>query len=551
MNIVNTNDRHKVLGLLLICLFSIVVVFINRKIDVPAEETFMALWDEYKNSDQFTDVKRQLIKELNFQCPGCPPVNCPVCYKCIQCDTCATQATVTCPECETCSQLESAEKTVAELAAKYLVIDFEPFENNAQLEKFDFVPQQTLQYKCESNPELDKYVRKPQFSRDHLDYDVQRSGYVPRRLVCDELATHEAHVQSKHWLDQCDNVEPLNSVITVIGSNLTQVAIDRINELELRIVPTIEEVKSPYSLVLTQHFDFEALDANLWRMVREAENQNADLVFGSWRNEQGQWSSSCLHYNVQNYTLHVWDGYYKSISSMKYCDMAIGPVLVRSEHFDTKLISLAVADRIDYHLRRPDLRVITCLDCMFYQGGVGDISKETMQPLAFIYTLNQIDYLGAKFEYTCPEAGIECNVKYYDQAGLAQPPCCLRILTGMTMAMTAEYKQHNESLCVYCGQVLAALKMPGGQLPWDTDVDMPMMAANFEFNVDNIVTSSVSDGAYFQINVDNLVACQIWSEYKHKPRSSSTEWAGRSRRWHGSCQTRCIALHTWPLCKGA
>ena len=159
---------------------------------------------------------------------------------------------------------------------------------------------------------------------------------------------------------------------------------------------------------------------------------------------------------------------------------------------DVKLTSLDVMERVDYHLRRPNLRVISCQDCMFYQTNPSVITKETLQPLAFIYTLNQIDYLGQKFEYTCPEAGIECNVKYYDNAGLAQPPCCLRILTGMTMALLTEYEKNSNSVCIYCGQVLAALKMPGGQLPWDTDVDLPMMAADFEYNTDNIVLESVS-----------------------------------------------------------
>ena len=55
------------------------------------------------------------------------------------------------------------------------------------------------------------------------------------------------------------------------------------------------------------------------------------------------------------------------------------------------------------------------------------------------------------------------------------------------MAITAEYKKGNASLCIYCGQVLAALKMPGGQLPWDTDVDSPMLASDFYRVVDTIM----------------------------------------------------------------
>ena len=35
------------------------------------------------------------------------------------------------------------------------------------------------------------------------------------------------------------------------------------------------------------------------------------------------------------------------------------------------------------------------------------------------------------------------------------------------------------SVCLMCGQALAVLKMPGGQLPWDLDVDMKMKADQF------------------------------------------------------------------------
>ena len=43
----------------------------------------------------------------------------------------------------------------------------------------------------------------------------------------------------------------------------------------------------------------------------------------------------------------------------------------------------------------------------------------------------------------------------------------------MMLALSHEFKAHKLDLCLYCGQVLATIKMPGGQLPWDTDVDMP------------------------------------------------------------------------------
>ena len=50
----------------------------------------------------------------------------------------------------------------------------------------------------------------------------------------------------------------------------------------------------------------------------------------------------------------------------------------------------------------------------------------------------------------------------------------------MMLALTHEFKKNKLDLCLYCGQVLATIKMPGGQLPWDTDVDMPSDARMWE-----------------------------------------------------------------------
>ena len=90
------------------------------------------------------------------------------------------------------------------------------------------------------------------------------------------------------------------------------------------------------------------------------------------------------------------------------------------------------------------------------------------------------------FEFTCPEADIKCDVKYFDSNGLAQPPCCLKVLTGIMYALVHEYEMNNASMCIYCGEILAVLKIPGGQLPWDTELDAPMFATDFYHVKDDI-----------------------------------------------------------------
>ena len=45
--------------------------------------------------------------------------------------------------------------------------------------------------------------------------------------------------------------------------------------------------------------------------------QNADIIAGTAKDEFGKWDQSCLHMHLQNYTLDVWTGYYKSHVGMK------------------------------------------------------------------------------------------------------------------------------------------------------------------------------------------------------------------------------------------
>ena len=57
-----------------------------------------------------------------------------------------------------------------------------------------------LDKKCDSNPELNRYIKKPKFSRDQYDYNVTRTGYTPRKLVCGEK--HTAVKGSQDWLSK-------------------------------------------------------------------------------------------------------------------------------------------------------------------------------------------------------------------------------------------------------------------------------------------------------------------------------------------------------------
>ena len=118
---------------------------------------------------------------------------------------------------------------------------------------------------CESQPELNKYIKKPKFSRDQYDYNVSRTGYEERHDFLDKnladiitVITNDVRIEEKFSLSS-------------IGS---------ISHDKLKRNFTLLRNSTPYVLFLQDNFDFRYEDANLTRMVKEAERQNADIVSG-------------------------------------------------------------------------------------------------------------------------------------------------------------------------------------------------------------------------------------------------------------------------------
>ena len=63
----------------------------------------------------------------------------------------------------------------------------------------------------------------------------------------------------------------------------------KIQIIEKLTTDIIKAITSPYVLFAHNHFDFDLEDSNIWRMVREAELQNADVVTGAYQNQHGEW----------------------------------------------------------------------------------------------------------------------------------------------------------------------------------------------------------------------------------------------------------------------
>ena len=70
---------------------------------------------------------------------------------------------------------------------------------------------------------------------------------------------------------------------------------------------------------------------------------------------------SCFHMNLKNYALDVYEGYYKSIHGMMYCQGSFGPILVRREIYSNLMKSKKALSQVDlvlFFLQNPDLLLV-------------------------------------------------------------------------------------------------------------------------------------------------------------------------------------------------
>ena len=345
--------------------------------------------------------------------------------------------------------------------------------------------------RCESNSELDVYIKKPKFSRDRHDYDVSRNNYQPQNLVCSEGSEMNPSFSKIPAVEDCSDVPNFSDVLTILN---TDSEINWVFELAgLNVTSDYTEISTPYTFIGSDHFDFDPIDANFERMIREAELQNADIVTGAFKNENGLWDQSCLHLDIRNYTLEVWTGYYKSIRAMAYCDATFGPILMRNSVLDKiealglNLLNLTIADRLVLFTANPDLRVIHCPDCMFYTKSRPTLTKETLLQAARRLQVTEIRIEQAEFTYTCNEIGFTCDSTslrkmVYFKSGEAKsddtvggslpPPPCQAAQGALAIMFLYLTEKHNISACLDGGDMLQSIKFPGGHIPWNCDADV-------------------------------------------------------------------------------
>ena len=186
-------------------------------------------------------------------------------------------------------------------------------------------------------------------------------------------------------------------------------------------------------------------------MIREAEIQSADVVAGSYVNENGHWKNSCFQFNIRPWELTIDNGYHKSLRGAMYCDGSFGPLLLsiwilliyfienhgvvinflffcknshlylKLQNFEVKiqikmrksafkkLLELATEEldqiKLHFFLRNRDLRFIAIPDCMFYVKEKPKILRYELMKLAQTFSFNKISLESDTYEFTCQEEG--------------------------------------------------------------------------------------------------------------------------------------------------
>ena len=93
---------------------------------------------------------------------------------------------------------------------------------------------------------------------------------------------------------------------------------------------------------------------------------------------------SCFHLNVQNYTVEIWEGYYKSLDSCMYCDGSFGPIMIRKKYLRSLGSKYKSKEElISFFMNEAkDIRILHCPDCMFYVNQPKKITKKSFQHVA-------------------------------------------------------------------------------------------------------------------------------------------------------------------------
>ncbi|CAL8097041.1 unnamed protein product [Calicophoron daubneyi] len=333
-------------------------------------------------------------------------------------------------------------------------------------------------------------------------YKTKPCRRIPLETSVVILIYVESCENGKHLLDRIRLIYPNMTVRLAVGESGGQSVICgqlesahplfNVKDNASTWLKLAQTASSKYVLVGRNMVEF-TFHTNIDRLLRVVNNLSVSVAGGSVRLEpEGRWYAGCYQTLIRNFTIRIHPGHDFSAQSCAFCDYIASPFLIKRElliraldHSEMQGISTFV----DMFLRfsnnhnelgyRAPIQVVACVDVLFHVAGhsswrgygVAETPKESWTALARSWVVNRMTLPGGiDHRWNCEQVGIKCSA--YIKPGLLMPGCCLESLSRCVKGFIELSKKHGISTCIYSGNVVGAIKMPGGILPWERDSDI-------------------------------------------------------------------------------
>ncbi|CAL8089103.1 unnamed protein product [Calicophoron daubneyi] len=333
-------------------------------------------------------------------------------------------------------------------------------------------------------------------------YKTKPCRRIPLQRSVVILIYAESCENGKHLLDRIRLIYPNITVRLAVGESGGKNAICRLLESAHPLFSVTDSAStwlklaqaasSKYVLVGRNMVEF-TIHTNVDRLLRVINSLSVSVAGGSVRLEpEGRWYAGCYQTLIRNFTIRIHPGHDFSAQSCAFCDYIASPFLIKRRLLIRALNNSrlqGITTFVDMFLRFSNkytelsqigpIQVVACVDVLFHvEGhsswrgyGLAETPKENWTALARRWLVNRMILPGkTNHRWNCKQVGIKCNA--YKKPGLLMPGCCLESLSRCVKGFIELSEKHGISTCVFSGNVVGAIKMPGGILPWERDSDI-------------------------------------------------------------------------------
>ena len=250
-------------------------------------------------------------------------------------------------------------------------------------------------------------------------------------------------------------------------------------------------------------------DSNMERLLRSILTLDIPIVGGAIKTPIGSWDMGCVQTVFRNYSLLYSSGYWHSQKECVYCTHISSPFLAQTRYLLDHKLPMNITEGVlftEYFLilSQSGLYFAVCPDVMFHITGsyLSNQNRGTWLPMARRWKINSIRFPNkAKVIYACDELYIDCAF----HAGIAVPPCCLRLLSEQIKYIIRICKKYHIICELQEGTLLGSTKF-GKVLPWERDGDITVLSSNFSALVN---LSRVFTSAGYEMKITGQTRCCV------------------------------------------